>query len=177
MLGFLGVLWALELVDVLLLGESLDLFGIRPRNVDALSGILAAPFLHGGLAHLLANTIPLAVLGWLVLLRALKTFVIVTVLVTVIGGLAVWLFAAPNTIHIGASGLIFGYLGYLLLRGWFERSFTSILIAIVVAVVYGGALWGVLPGQRGVSWEGHLFGFLAGALSARLLAPRKAGLG
>ena len=173
LVGFLGVMWLLELVDTFLLGGALDFYGIRPRSVSALPNILAAPFLHGGLEHLAANTIPLAVLGWLVLVRAIRTFVIVTIVVIVLGGLGVWLFAAPNSIHIGASGLIFGYLGYLLLRGYFERSFLSILIALVVALVYGGALLGVLPGQQGISWEGHLFGFLGGALAAWMLAPRR----
>lgn len=170
--GFLAVIWALELLDLFVLRRSLDAFGIRPRSPDGLWGILFAPFLHGGLGHLLANTLPLLVLGWLVLLRGLGELLAVTALAMLIGGLGVWLFGSPNTIHLGASGLVFGYLGYLLLRGYFERRVSSIVLSIVVGLLYGSALWGVLPGQRGISWEGHLFGFLGGALAARLLARR-----
>ena len=165
--------WTLELVDLLLLRGSLDALGIRPRSIDGLWGIVFAPFLHGGLRHLLANTIPFVVLGWLVMVRRTSDFFAVSVVAILLGGLGVWLFGAPRTIHIGASGLIFGYLGYLLLRGYFERSVVAILLAIFVGVLYGGALWGLLPGQRGISWEGHLFGFLGGGGAARLLSERK----
>jgi membrane associated rhomboid family serine protease len=172
LVGFLTGLWVIELIDLLVLRRSLDRFGIRPRTDEGLLGILLAPFLHGGLPHLIANSVPLFLLGWLVLLRGVGTFLAVTAITVLLGGLGVWLFAGPNTIHIGASGLIFGYLGYLLLRGYFERSVGSILIALVVGALYGGALWGVLPSRPGVSWEGHLFGFLAGIVAARVLAAR-----
>ena len=168
-----AVLWALEIVDLIVFRGGLDGLGIRPRDLDRWWGILAAPLLHGGLTHLIANTLPLVVLGWFVLLRGLNTFASVSGLAVVLGGLGVWLFADPRTIHIGASGLIFGYLGYLLLRGYFERSVSAIIVSVIVAVLYGGALWGVLPGRTGVSWEGHLFGFLSGAASARVLIPSR----
>src|SRR5688572_16666352 len=145
LLVLVGIAWLVELIDLFLLGRSLDWFGIRPRSLSGLWGIFFAPFLHGGLAHLIANTLPFLVLGWLTMVRRTSDFVVVTIVVLVVGGLGVWVFAGANTIHIGASGLIFGYLGYLLLRGYFERSFTAILIAVVVGVLYGGALWGVLP--------------------------------
>lgn len=167
---FVGLLWVVELIDLLLLNRSLDRHGIRPLDRDGLWGILFAPFLHGGLGHLIANSLPLIGLGWLVLLRSTLTFVLVSLIAVVLGGLGVWLFAPPNTIHIGASGLVFGLLGYLLARGFFERRFSSVFLSIVVGLFYGGALWGLLPGQRGISWQGHLFGFLAGVLAARLLA-------
>lgn len=170
---FVGLIWALELIDVFLLRGSLNALGIRPRSASGLWGILFAPFLHGGLPHLIANTVPLLMLGWLVMLRRLSDFFVVTALAMLIGGLGVWLFAQPNTIHLGASGLIFGYLGFLLLRGYFERSFTSILLAVVVGVLYGGALWGLLPSRPGISWEGHLFGFLGGAAAARVLTRKR----
>jgi membrane associated rhomboid family serine protease len=173
LVAFVAFIWVLELIDQLIFRGALDSLGIQPRNTDRWWGILAAPLLHGGLAHLIANTVPLLVLGWLVLLRGMSTFVTVSMLAVVLGGLGVWLFADPRTIHIGASGLIFGFLGYLLLRGYFERSVSSILIAVIVVVVYGGALWGVLPGQPGVSWEGHLFGFLSGVAAARFLIPSR----
>ena len=166
-------LWVIEILDLVVFRSGLDRWGIRPRDIDQWWGILAAPLLHGGLAHLIANTLPLVVLGWFVLLRGLTTFTTVTALAVVLGGLGVFLFADPRTIHIGASGLIFGYLGYLLLRGYFERSFSAIAVSVIVAVLYGGAIFGVLPGQPGVSWEGHLFGFLSGAASARVLIPSR----
>jgi membrane associated rhomboid family serine protease len=172
LVGFVVVIWLLELIDRLMFGGSLDCFGIRPRTLDGLWGILWAPLLHGGWAHLAANSVPFVVLGWLVLLRGLSAFTLVSLLAVVIGGLGVWLFGAAGTVHIGASGLIFGYIGYLLARGYFERSFSSLAIAIGVAVVYGSVLFGLLPGQPGTSWEGHLFGFIGGVGSGRLLSTR-----
>jgi membrane associated rhomboid family serine protease len=167
---FVGLLWVLELVDSLLLHNALNGWGIRPREIGGLWGVLLAPLLHGGFAHLLANTVPLVVLGWLVMVRRLSDFFAVTAIVWLLGGLGVWLLGPPHSVHIGASGLVFGYLGYLLLRGFFERSFGAILLSIVVGLLYGGALWGVLPSRPEISWQGHLFGFLAGVLAAWLLA-------
>ncbi|MFN8523285.1 MAG: rhomboid family intramembrane serine protease [Chloroflexota bacterium] len=166
----IGLMWVLELVDQLLLRQWLNGLGIRPRSISGLWGILFAPFLHGGLAHLVANTVPFLILGWLVLVRRTSDFFIVTVVVMLLGGLGVWLLAPGNTVHIGASGLIFGYIGYLLLRGYFERGIVSIAIAVAVAFFYGGALWGVLPNQPGISWQGHLFGFLSGGVAAKMLS-------
>jgi len=165
--------WSVELVDRVAYGGSLERFGIHPRDVAALWGILAAPLLHVGWVHLVANTGPFVVLGWLVMLRKISDSLVVTALAILIGGLGVWLFGAPNSIHVGASGLIFGYLGYLLARGYFERSFWAMLLGIAALLLYGGVLWGVLPGQRGISWEGHLFGFVGGVVAARLLVPSK----
>ncbi|HEU5315867.1 MAG TPA: rhomboid family intramembrane serine protease [Chloroflexota bacterium] len=171
LVGFVGLMWVAELIDLVFLRGSLDQLGIRPRETRSLWGIPLAPFLHGGLRHLIANTAPLLVLGWLVLVRRRVDFVLLTVAVTLAGGLGVWLFAPSYTIHIGASGVAFGYLGYLIARAWFERSLTSLALALLAGVLYGGALAGLLPGQRGISWEGHLFGFAAGggmgALSRR----------
>ena len=174
LLGFVGLIWLTELTDLLVFGSALDGLGIRPRQTDWPWGILLAPFLHAGLPHLIANSVPLLVLGWLVLLRRRLDFFVVTALVTIAGGLGVWLFARPNTIHLGASGVVFGYLGYLLARAWFERSLASLALAVIAGFLYGGALWGVLPTERGVSWEGHLFGLAGGGASARLLRRRPA---
>jgi membrane associated rhomboid family serine protease len=161
-----GLMWLEEIADLLLFHGALDANGIRPRTEIGLWGILFAPFLHAGFAHLLANTVPLLVLGCLVLLRSLRDFLWVTAVAVLLGGLGVWLFAAPQTVHIGASGLVFGYLGYLFLRGYWERSLAAIVIAVVAGVLYGSALWGVLPLRNGISWEGHLFGFAGGAAAA-----------
>jgi membrane associated rhomboid family serine protease len=165
-----GLAWGVELVDRAAFGGSLDRFGIQPRTVDGVWGILAAPLLHGSWAHLAANTLPFLVLGWLVMLRRLRDFFVVTALVIAFGGLGVWLIGAPNTIHIGASSVLFGYVGYLLARGYFERSMGSIVLAVLVAAVYGSVLWGILPSQPGVSWEGHFAGFVSGVGAGKVLS-------
>lgn len=167
--GFILTLWLLELLDSLLLKGRLNRLGIRPRRLIGLRGIIFAPLLHGNLSHLAANTIPLLVLGWLIMLNGLNTFLTVTAIVWVISGLGTWLLGGYNTNHIGASGLVFGYFGYLLLRGYFDQSFSAITIAVLVGLIYGSMLWGVLPIHRGKSWQSHLFGFVGGGVAARYL--------
>jgi membrane associated rhomboid family serine protease len=174
--------WGLELFDLFVLKGGfpfrggLDDFGIVPRNPIGLRGILLAPFLHGGLGHLIGNTIPFLVLGWLVMLRETSDFFVVSILSAFVSGLGTWLFGTPG-IHLGASGVIFGYLGYLLARGYFERSILAIAMSLFVGTLYGSLIWGVLPFQQGISWEGHLFGFLGGILSAKLLADDRRSVG
>lgn len=167
--SMVGVLWAQEIVDAVVFRGWLDNFGIHPRQLWGLVGIVLAPFLHADFAHLMANTIPLAVLAFLIMLRKKRDLAVVSVLSALVGGAGIWLFGASNSVHIGASILVFGYLGYMLSRGIFERKLWSIVGSVAVFFLYGGALWGVLPGQVGISWEGHLFGFVGGVLSARLL--------
>ena len=173
--SFVGLIWVLELADVFLLQQMLNAYGVIPRQVIGLPGIVLMPVLHGGLAHVAANTFPFIMLGWLVMLRSVADFVAVTVTTMLVTGAGLWLFGAARTIYIGASGLIFGYFGFLLWRGYFERSAHAILIAIFVAIFYGGLIWGVFPQQPGVSWEAHLLGFLGGVLAARLLSASAAG--
>ena len=170
---FVAIFWLLEILDQFVFRGSLDYFGIIPHQVIGLRGILFAPFLHGNFPHLIANTVPFLILGWLVMLQETSDFFIVTGLTMLVGGLGVWLFAAPGSIHIGASILIFGYLGFLLLRGYFQRNIPSILLSILVFLLYGGTIWGVLPSRPGISWQGHLFGFLGGVLAAKLIATEK----
>ncbi|MDJ0727417.1 MAG: rhomboid family intramembrane serine protease [Prochloraceae cyanobacterium] len=148
----------------------LDFYGIIPREAIGLRGILFAPFIHGDFEHLIANTVPFLTLGWLVMLQRTSDFFIVTAWTMLVGGTGVWLFGAPRSVHIGASILIFGYLGFLLFRGYFQRNMPSIVLSIAVAAIYGSLVWGVLPSQPGVSWEGHLFGFIGGAIAARFIA-------
>ncbi len=169
--GLLGLLWAIEGVDQLLLAGRLDAFGIVPRERSALPGILLAPFLHVGYAHLASNSVPLLVLGGLVMLRGRREFIAVSLWVIVLAGTGVWLLARPDTLHLGASGVIFGYLGFLLGAGIVERSLPAVLLALLATFLYGGMLWGVLPQRPGVSWEGHLCGLLAGGATARWLTP------
>ena len=169
--GFVGVLWFVEVFNILL-GGTLSSWGIRPRSISGLLGIPLAPFLHSGIHHLLSNSLALIPLAFLVSARRLEHLFSVTTLVTFLGGGAVWLLGR-GSLHIGASGLVFGYIGFLLLSGWFERSFVSIAVSLFVGFSYGGmTLLGLLPIFPGVSWESHLFGFAAGILSARLLANR-----
>lgn len=167
-----AIMWVAEVVDQWVLGRQLDLLGIIPRTTIGLRGIVLAPFLHGGFAHLIGNTIPFLMLGWLIMLRETSDFVRVTLVVGLASGLGTWLLGSSGS-HIGASGVIFGYLGYLLLRGFFERRLGSISLSLLVGTLYGSMIWGILPLQQGVSWEGHLFGFLGGVLAARILSVRR----
>jgi len=164
-----ALLWLIEALDWVL-GRQLDQFGLRPREWTGLWGIPLMPLLHGSWSHLAANSIPFLLLGWLTLLRGTRQFLEITLSIILVGGLGTWLIGKPHSIHVGASGLIFGYFGFLLLCGLLEFSLLSILSAVVVGFLYGGLIWGVLPSQPGVSWESHLCGFLAGLLCAWITA-------
>ena len=168
MVVFLALLWVIEAADQFVFGGSLDQDGIVARQVDGLSGILWAPLLHAGWAHLIANSVPFLVLGFLVLAGGFGQFLAVTALVWLLGGFLTWLTGFGVT--VGASGVIFGWLAFLLFRGFFARSGRQIVLAVVLFLIYGGVLWGVIPGTPGVSWQAHLFGALAGILAARFVA-------
>ncbi|WP_193605609.1 rhomboid family intramembrane serine protease [Nocardioides dongkuii] len=163
--GFVVLLWALEVVDTAS-GHQLDGYGVRPRDDEGLVGILFAPLLHGGWGHLSANTVPVLVLGFLVLATGLTRGLAATGVIWVVGGLGTWLVAPANTVHLGASVLVFGWLTYLVVRGFVNRRGGEIALGIVVLLVWGGLLWGVLPGAAGVSWQGHLFGAVGGVVAA-----------
>ena len=172
----LVLLWGLEIVDTAL-GGRLDGYGIRPRTVSGLEGIPFAPFLHAGFGHLFSNSVMFAVLGVIAYAAVtLGRFLGVVVLTALSSGLGAWLIGEPNTLVIGASGVIFGLLGFLLFRGLAERSPGTITVSIMMLLVYGGTISGILPGAPFVSWQGHLFGFLGGAGAAFLLrSPRPRG--
>lgn len=172
----LAVMWVAEVVDVAA-GHELDDLGIEPRETDGLIGVGTAPFLHAGFGHLLSNTLPFVILGLVVAFDGVKRFVAVTLIVMVVGGLGTWLFAPSDTVHIGASGVVFGYAAYLIIRGVFNRSLSELAVAVVVVLILGGALLGGLVPRAGVSWQGHFFGAVGGVLAAWLLArrPREAG--
>ncbi len=183
LLIFVGAIWIVHIVNGLLFDGDLNKYGLAPMALPyrwlsefelswayfaiSLRGILLSPLLHGSFSHLLSNTLPLLILGGFVALRGARTIVGVSLFVVVLGGLLVWLVGRP-AIHIGASGLVFGYFGYLLAQGWYERSFVSLLVAVVVVILYGGMILGALPQGGFISWEGHLFGLIAGVLAARL---------
>ncbi len=168
---FVAALWLVEILDVTVFDDAWERRGIRPRMLSGLQGVALAPLLHDDFTHLVANTVPLIILGGLVLAHGIRVWASVTGVVVVVGGLATWLFARSAN-HIGVSGVVFGYLGYLLAAAFFERSLRSIVIGAVAFFLYGGLLFGVLPGQPGVSWESHLFGAAAGVLAAWLLRSR-----
>jgi len=167
--GFVLMLWAIEGIDALD-ARNYDQAGIQPREADGLWGILWAPVLHHGWDHLISNTVPVLVLGFLVLAAGIGRGLVATVIIWVVAGVGTWLTGGDGTVHLGASALVFGWLTYLILRGWFARSAWQIVLGLVVLVFYGSLLWGVLPGQTGISWQGHLFGAIGGVLAA--WAPR-----
>ncbi|MGA9597355.1 MAG: rhomboid family intramembrane serine protease [Acidimicrobiia bacterium] len=165
-----ALMWVVEAADSLIFHHSLDRQGIVPRKWGGLDGILWAPWLHGSFGHLLANTLPFLLLGGLVALGGIRRWVSVTLFVMIVGGLATWLLARP-AIHIGASGLIFGYAGFLLVAGFVEKSLKGVAVALVVGILFGGVvLHGVVPVASWVSWESHLFGLVAGVLAAFVIA-------
>jgi membrane associated rhomboid family serine protease len=164
-LALVAAMWLLELLDAVW-AYPMDALGIRPLDGDGLLGIATAPFLHGGFGHLAANTSALLVLGALVLLTS-PYFWMVTVAVALFGGLGVWLVGDPATVVVGASGLVYGYAAYLVALGILRRSVKNLLVAVLVVLLYGGFVFGVLPGQAGISWQGHLFGAVVGVVMAR----------
>jgi membrane associated rhomboid family serine protease len=169
----LAVMWVLEIVNSID-GQKLDGDGIHPRSLSGLPGIVSAPFLHAGFGHLLGNTIPFAILGMLIALAGARRVIEVTVIVILVAGLGTWLTAGGGTSTIGASGVVFGYAGYLIARGFFTRRMLELAGGALVALLFGGALaWDLVP-RSGVSWEDHLFGGIGGILAARLLTrPRE----
>jgi membrane associated rhomboid family serine protease len=166
-----AVMWIAEIADQVADGR-LDRYGIEPREVDGLDGIVFAPFLHGGFGHLIGNTIPFLLLGFAIALGGALRVAAVTVVVAVVGGLGTWLVAPANTVHIGASGIVFGYAAYLVARGVFSRSMAQILLGLVVLAVWGTTLLRGLVPEDGISWQGHLFGAIGGLIAARMLHGR-----
>ncbi len=162
-----ALLWLIELADQITRG-SLDALGIHAWQLSSLPSVFVAPWLHVDWAHLSANTVPFAVLGFLVILGGAVRALLSTLWSVVTSGVFAWLLSPPNTVTIGASGLIFGWLTYLLTRGIFGRDGKQILLAVLIFLVYGGILWGVFPAQVGVSWQAHLGGAVGGVLAAWL---------
>jgi membrane associated rhomboid family serine protease len=171
--GFVALIWLITLLDVVLFNHHLALWGILPKTLIGLRGILFSPFLHANIAHVAANTVPFVILGGLVLSRGVEEFFTVSAYIMVIGGLGTWLIAPMGHPHVGASGLIFGYFGYLIMRGWYDGRFVSGIITIVVFLLFGGMLWGIRPFQEAISWQGHLCGLCAGVVAASRWRERK----
>ncbi|PXX61476.1 membrane associated rhomboid family serine protease [Nocardia tenerifensis] len=167
--GFVALLYGIEGVDTLDHNE-LNNAGIHPREADGLWGILFAPVLHANWPHLVGNTLPVLVLGFLALLAGIGRGLAATAIIWVIAGIGTWLTGATGSVHLGASVLVFGWLTFLISRGWFARNVGQILLGLVVLALYGSLLWGVLPGQDGISWQGHLFGAMGGVVAGWVLS-------
>nr|WP_240966174.1 rhomboid family intramembrane serine protease [Streptomyces zingiberis] len=168
---WIALLWALEFYDVAT-GNSLDTYGVSPRDPAELRDIVPASFLHFGFDHVAANTVPLALFGFLAALRGIRRFLAVVAVIVVTGGLGVWLTAPAGSVTAGASIVVFGLFGYLLVRGFIDRVVTDIIVGLVIAVLYGSIIWGVLPTAGSVSWQGHLFGLIGGVLAAVMFRRR-----
>lgn len=166
---FVVYAWSFGVVNLVFCGGALNRLGVRPRTQMGLLGIFSSPFLHSSWNHLAANTVPFFILGWFVMLGGIQQFFILTAFIPLFSGLGIWLFGKPYTNHIGASDIIFGYLGFLLVRSYFADDALSIAIAAIVGFLYGQTLWGIFPEREGISWEGHFFGLMAGVLVASSL--------
>jgi membrane associated rhomboid family serine protease len=172
-LAMIVFMWALETVDYVAPGTPLDNYGIHPRAPAGLLEILSAPFLHVGFAHLISNTVPFAVMGAAIALGGVARVALVTLIVAGVSGLGVWLIAPSDEVHLGASGLVFGYAAYLVTRGILSRRVVELAVGVVVVGVWGiGLLQGLLPQER-ISWQAHLFGAIGGVIAAYVLARRR----
>lgn len=167
-----GVLWIIEVIN-LGLGGALLAFGIQPHTLAGLLGILFAPFLHASIAHLAMNSVWFVVLGGILMLRNRRDFLAVSVYGALGSGLGAWLLGSAGSVHVGLSGVLFAYLGFLMARGIFERSLVAILLSVTITWLFGSMVWGVLPMAVGVSWQAHLFGFGTGVLTAARLKARR----
>jgi membrane associated rhomboid family serine protease len=171
MLGWVALLWLLEAVDVAS-GHALDTYGISPREAGELRDVVPAAFLHFGFDHLAANAVPLLVLGFLAAVGGVGRFLKVVAVIVLASGLGVWLVAPDHSVTAGASGVVFGLFGYLLVRGFVDRRPLDITVGLMVLLLYGSILWGALPSNSAVSWQGHLFGLIGGVLAAYLFRRR-----
>ncbi|MCT4356364.1 rhomboid family intramembrane serine protease [Streptomyces sp. Je 1-79] len=173
MLVWVAALWVLEAVDFAT-GHELDAYGIVARDPDSFGGILAAPFLHFGFGHVASNSLPLLIFGFFAALGGIRRFVAVCALIVVADGIGVWLISPSNSITAGASGLVFGLFGYLVVRGFVERRLLGIAVGVTIAAFWGGTiLLGISPANTTVSWQGHLVGLVAGVGAAFLFRPAR----
>jgi membrane associated rhomboid family serine protease len=157
-------LWVIHLLT-LLFNENLSKLGLLPRNLPGLLGIFTSPLVHADFSHLISNTIPLIVLGWIIFNFYPKVSYILFIFIYLVTGLLVWIFAR-QVYHIGASGIVYGFVSFLFFSGIFRRDNKSIALALVIVFLYGGLVWGMIPGWEGVSWESHLFGAITGLIAA-----------
>lgn len=174
--AFLIAIWVVHFFNFLS-GMRLSSFGIHPLHLDGLIGIAAAPFLHSDFGHLMANSSIALIVVFLIALSGQRVLWQSSIVIAIVSGIGTWLLGGPNTIHIGASGLVFGWLMFLIVRGFFTRQLLQILVGIGVLLTYGSVLWGVLPTTPGISWQAHLFGAAGGLLAASMMGKGKAPTG
>ena len=158
------LIWVVYLLS-LILNVDITMMGLLPRVPIGLLGIITAPLIHANFSHLISNTIPLIILGWIIFSFYRKVAFISFIFIYLLTGLLVWIFAR-QVYHIGASGIVYGYVSFLFFSGIFRRDNTSIALALVITFLYGGLVWGILPGMKGISWESHLFGGISGLIAA-----------
>ena len=168
---FIMVIWIVEIANAVS-DYRLSYLGIDPRSITGLPGILLSPLIHHGIEHVAMNTVPILILGLLMSVKYNQHLFRISLFIIIFGGLAVWLLGRPS-LHVGASGLIFGYFGFLLAGGLYGRNVGSLLIAVITVLLYGSMIWGILPLQPYVSWEAHLFGFISGVVAARIFIINK----
>ena len=174
MCAVVPVLFLIEGIDLALGGGSLDVAGgIIPWHIEGLDGIVFSPFLHAGWDHLYGNSVPLILLGTFVLAAGTRRFLYSTGLIMLVGGLGVWFIGDPNSVVVGASGVVFGYLGLLFARGFVERSWWNLGVAAFIGLLYWYQLYNVLPTDQPISWQGHLLGLIAGLIAAVLFRRRR----
>jgi membrane associated rhomboid family serine protease len=179
MTGLAGILWAIEILNVVN-DYSLNRFGLKPRRLDGLDGIVTMPFLHAGVGHLFANTFPFIIIGWMVLIGGVREFSWATLIIVLAGGAATWVVGPSHLVDghhvtvVGASGLVFGWLAYLLARAYFARKAMWIIAAIFALFFFGGLFGGLLPNVHSeVAWQAHVCGFAAGVVAGWVIHPAK----
>lgn len=158
------ILWIIHITSTLI---DLDLYkmGLFPRNVAGLLGIITAPLIHGDYSHLISNTAPLIILGWIIMFFYPRISYFLFIFIYLVTGLLVWIFAR-QVYHIGASGIIYGFVSFLFFSGIFRKDNASVALALIITFLYGGLVWGILPGLKGISWESHLLGGITGLIGA-----------
>lgn len=173
MVAALAAIWGIQVVNALVGYQLSYQFGVQAWNPLSLPEVFTAPFLHYGWDHIEGNSGPLFIFGFLAAFRGVRKFVSVTILIIVISGLGAWLTSTPGTVTAGASGVVFGYFGYIMVRGLFDRHGIDIVIGVVMALSFAYQFSVIVPGTPGVSWQGHLFGFVAGILGGWVFRERR----
>lgn len=163
-LVFPVILWIIHLIS-LVLNLNLSRMGVFPRNLTGLIGIITSPLIHADFSHLISNTFPLIILGWIIFYFYRRVSYILFVFIYLITGLLVWIFAR-QVYHIGASGVVYGFVSFLFFSGIFRKDNKSVALALVITFLYGGLVWGMIPGLKDISWESHLFGAVTGLIAA-----------
>lgn len=165
-LSLIALAWAIEIIDHIP-GVNFDAMGLRPKELTGLFGIFTMPWIHGGIPHLFSNTIAFFFLAYVVLATEGQRFFRTSFWIIVLSGIGTWLIGSKGSVHIGASGLVYGYFGYLLMRSWLEKKLIWAILGVTLCIFYGGMIWGMMPTGKPISWEGHLCGFIAGVWMAR----------